>query len=193
MYLWYDIEIRNKSTLKDNWDVRRVEELDWIAAVLASIACRLDGQINSKTLMKNNRLNLLHIPHYTSHNLIVDILQEHRNNSFIHSGYFYSASTSLPLLRGALDTAQILCRSFMLKRHSQLQVKDLDLHKVPTWWLEQNSNPRPFGWKASILPMSHHAPRHYSILRLQGHEMHPTSRAKGLAESLWLLYINITR
>jgi len=36
-------------------------------------------------------------------------------NSFIYSGYLYSASSSPLLLRGALDTARILCRSFMPK------------------------------------------------------------------------------
>src|SRR6218665_3604382 len=47
-----------------------------------------------------------------------------------------------------------------------------DLLKVPTWRLEQKSNPRPFGRKASILPMCHHTsqcsyvtrtPRHHHI------------------------------
>jgi len=32
--------------------------------------------------------------------------------SFIHSGYFYSASSSPLLFRGAPDTARLLCRSF---------------------------------------------------------------------------------
>src|SRR6218665_1421126 len=50
--------------------------------------------------------------------------------SFIHSGCFYSASSSPLLLRGASDTARILCRSFTPKRHRQLRVKDLP--KVPT-------------------------------------------------------------
>src|SRR6218665_2352577 len=56
------------------------------------------------------------------------------SHSFIHSGYFYSASPSPLLLRGAPDTARILCRSFTPKRHRQLRVKDLP--KVPTWTLE---------------------------------------------------------
>src|SRR6218665_432745 len=38
----------------------------------------------------------------------------------------------------ALNTAQILCRSFTLKHHMQLRTKDL--HKVPTWRLEQDSS-----------------------------------------------------
>ena len=75
---------------------------------------------------------------------------------FIHSGYFYSASSSPLLLRGAPDTARILCRNFTPKRHRQLWVKDLP--KVPTWRLEQESKPWPFGRKAATQPMSH--PRH---------------------------------
>src|SRR6218665_1926715 len=62
--------------------------------------------------------------------------------SFIHSGYFYSASSSRLglLLRGAPDAARILCRSFTPKRHRLVRVKDLP--KVPTWRLERDSNPR---------------------------------------------------
>ena len=45
----------------------------------------------------------------------------------------------------------------MLKRHRQLQVKDLP--KVPTWRLERDSNLRPSGRKATNLPMSHHVPQ----------------------------------
>src|SRR6218665_1356774 len=33
-----------------------------------------------------------------------------------------------------------------------------DLHKVITWRLERDSNPRPSGRKASTLPMRHHVP-----------------------------------
>src|SRR6218665_3835866 len=69
----------------------------------------------------------------------------------IHSGYFYSASSNPLLLRGAPNTARILCRSFMPKHHRQLQAKGMP--KVP----ERDSNPQPFGRKASNLPMSHHA------------------------------------
>src|SRR6218665_583362 len=77
--------------------------------------------------------------------------------SFIHSGHFYSASYSPLLLRSATDTARILCRSFTPKRHRQLLVEDLP--KVPKWWQERESNPRPSGRKASTLPMHHHVPR----------------------------------
>src|SRR6218665_3175147 len=53
--------------------------------------------------------------------------------SFIHSGYFYSTSSSPLPVRGTP------------KHHRQLRVKNLP--KVP----------QPFGRKASSLPMSHHA------------------------------------
>src|SRR6218665_390869 len=58
----------------------------------------------------------------------------------------------------APDTAQILCRSLTPKRHRQLRVKDLPT--IPTRRLERDSNPRPFGRKATNLPMSHHALKH---------------------------------
>ena len=62
----------------------------------------------------------------------------------IHSDYVYSASSSTLLLGGAPYTARILCRSFTPKRrHRQLRAKDLP--KVPTWRLERESNPWPFG------------------------------------------------
>src|SRR6218665_1458264 len=73
----------------------------------------------------------------------------------IHSGYFYSASSSPLLLRGAPDTARILYLSFTPKRYRQLRVKDLS--KVLTWRLDWDSTPRPFGRKVSNLPMSRRA------------------------------------
>ena len=69
-------------------------------------------------------------------------------HSFIQSGYFYSASSSPLLPRGAPNTAWILCRSLILKCH-RLRVKDLP--KVTTWRLERYSNPQPFGWKPTNL------------------------------------------
>src|SRR6218665_3290370 len=77
-------------------------------------------------------------------------------HSFIHSGYFYSASSSPLLFRGTTDTARILCQSFMPKHHRQLRVKYLP--KVPTGQLDRDSNTRPFERKALNLPMSHHTP-----------------------------------
>src|SRR6218665_1589923 len=78
-------------------------------------------------------------------------------HSFIHSfRLFYIASSDPLLLTFAPDTARVLCRSFTPKRHRQ-QLREKDLPKVPTWRLERDSNPRPFGRKASNLQMSHHA------------------------------------
>ena len=77
-------------------------------------------------------------------------------HSISHSGYFYSASSSPLPLRGAFNTAHILCRSITPKSHRQLLVRDLP--KVPTWRLEGGSNPRPFGQKAPNLPMRHQTP-----------------------------------
>ena len=59
----------------------------------------------------------------------------------IHSGYFYSTFSSPLLLRGAPNTARILCRSFTPKSHMQLEAKDLP--KLPTWRLEWDLNPQP--------------------------------------------------
>src|SRR6218665_3262601 len=72
--------------------------------------------------------------------MAVSLSQPHHDiHSFIHSFYFYSAPSSPLLLRGAPDTARILCRNFTPKRHRQLKAKDLP--KVPTWQLERESNP----------------------------------------------------
>src|SRR6218665_1520379 len=46
------------------------------------------------------------------------------SHSFIHSDYFYSASSNLLLLRGAPETARIMCRNFTPKSHRQLRGKD---------------------------------------------------------------------
>src|SRR6218665_2507137 len=45
--------------------------------------------------------------------------------SFFHSDHFYSASSCILLLRGAPDSARILCRSFKPKHHRQLRANDL--------------------------------------------------------------------
>src|SRR6218665_198083 len=78
-------------------------------------------------------------------------------HSFIHSGYFYRASSSPLLLRGAPDTAWVLCWSFTPKSHRHLRVKDLC--KVLTLRLERDSNLRPFERKVPNLPMSHQSPQ----------------------------------
>src|SRR6218665_3357289 len=53
----------------------------------------------------------------------------------------------------------MLCRSFTLKRHRQMRVKDLP--KVPTWRLERDSNPRHSGRQLSTLPMSQYVPQYH--------------------------------
>ena len=58
---------------------------------------------------------------------------------FIHSGYFYSASSIPLLLRSTPDTSRILCRSFTPKGHKLLRVKDLP--KVPTWRIRTHHPP----------------------------------------------------
>ena len=60
--------------------------------------------------------------------------------------------------RSAPDHSNLHCvRVYTPKCNRKLQVKDLP--KVPTWRLEQDSNPRPSCRKASTLPMCHHIPR----------------------------------
>src|SRR6218665_3476224 len=116
-----------------------------------------------KLSIKNQKQNLFNCPFWC---LWLDIVTNRvasdcnklKNSSMkfkffhilIHSGYFYSASSNPLLLRGTPDTAQILYQSFTPKRNRQLQ--------VPMWCLERDSNPRPFGRKASNLPKSNHAP-----------------------------------
>src|SRR6218665_2074185 len=79
-------------------------------------------------------------------------------HSFIHSGHFYSAPSSLLLHGGAPDYSTDTVSEFHAEAHGQLQVKDLP--KVLTWRLERESNPRPSGWKSSTQPRRHHVPPH---------------------------------
>jgi len=53
---------------------------------------------------------------------LITIQTDDNTLSFIHSDYLYSASSSPLLLRGATDTARVLCRNFSPKRHRQLWV-----------------------------------------------------------------------
>ena len=73
------------------------------------------------------------------------------NTTFIHSGYFYSTSSSPLPLRG---TPYYSIRVNTSRRYRQLWVKP----KVPAWRLELESNLRPSGRKALNLPLSHHGP-----------------------------------
>src|SRR6218665_392538 len=72
--------------------------------------------------------------------------------SFIHSGHFYSTSSSPLLLRGAPDYS-----INTVSELTQLRVKDSP--KAPTWWLEQDSDLQPSRHKTSNLPLSHHVPQ----------------------------------
>src|SRR6218665_3863628 len=74
-----------------------------------------------------------------------------------HLGYFCSASSSPLLLRGAPETARILCRNFTPKRHCDRQLRVKNLPKAATLLLEWDSNPLPFRRKVSTLPKRHHA------------------------------------
>src|SRR6218665_2702831 len=62
---------------------------------------------------------------------------------FIYSGHFYSAPSSPLLLRGTPDYSTDTVSEFHAEAHRQMQVKNLP--KVPTWWLDWESNPRPSG------------------------------------------------
>src|SRR6218665_1571480 len=85
----------------------------------------------------NIHLHENHNFHRNYHHHLFHCFQAHYHHySFIHSAYFYSASSSPLQLGGAPDTARIVP-----KRHRQLQVKDLP--KVPTWRIELDLNPRP--------------------------------------------------
>ena|SRR6218665_3842542 len=63
--------------------------------------------------------------------------------AFIHSGHFYSASSSPLLLRGAPDYSTNTVSEIRAESHMQLQVKHLPM--VSTWRLDPESNPRPSG------------------------------------------------
>ena|SRR6218665_718577 len=61
--------------------------------------------------------------------------------SFIHSGHFYSTSSSPLLLRGAPNYSPDTVSEFHAEAHRQLLVKDLPQRSI--WRLEQESNPQP--------------------------------------------------
>lgn len=47
-----DVKVRNQSRLQDDGNVGGVEQLDGICVVLATVTCRLDGQVDSEALYK---------------------------------------------------------------------------------------------------------------------------------------------
>ena len=78
-------------------------------------------------------------------------------DSFVHSGYFYSASSRPLLLRDAPDYS-IAAVSELRAKALQVSIRVKDLPKAPTLRLEWYSNFRPTWRKAPNLPLSHHAP-----------------------------------
>src|SRR6218665_3329300 len=90
---------------------------------------------------------------YMYHKKTGTVASCHKLCSFIHSGYSYSAFSSLLLLRGAPDCSidnhirdsESTCRS---------ATGNYNLPKVPMWWLDWDSNLRPSGRKAPKLPVS---------------------------------------
>src|SRR6218665_2029672 len=74
-----------------------------------------------------------------------DRLGLHSFISFIHSGHFYSASSSPLLFRGAPDYSTDTVPELHAEAHRQLQVKDLPKVPTCTWRLEREPNPRPSG------------------------------------------------
>jgi len=75
-------------------------------------------------------------------------------NSFIHSFYFYSTSSSPLLLKGTPDTARIPCRSFTPKHHRQLA-------QGPCVAARAGFKPATLWTKGVEFTMSHHAPKIY--------------------------------
>ena len=110
-----------------------VERLVTAKQMLLSVCIVLSGVVQN--IFKTTLRRYLHV-----HTSIHKYIHSQKKNIhiyiyiFIHSGYFYSTSSSPLLFGGAHDTARILCRSFIPKRHRQLRVKDLP--KVATWRLE---------------------------------------------------------
>ena len=49
-----DVEVGDEGALEDDGDVGGVEELDGVAAVLATVARRLDRQVDTEALMADN-------------------------------------------------------------------------------------------------------------------------------------------
>lgn len=54
-HLRNDIQVGHQSGLQDDGNVGGVEELDGVGVVLATVACRLDGQIDSESLGGGNK------------------------------------------------------------------------------------------------------------------------------------------
>lgn len=53
-HLGDDVEVGDESGLEDDWNVGGVEELDWVAAVLSTVAGRLDWEVDTESLEVDN-------------------------------------------------------------------------------------------------------------------------------------------
>jgi len=89
-----------------------------------------------------------------------------RNNKFIHSGNFYSASSSLILLRGAPDTARILCQSCTRSATGNCERRTCP-GSLYAWQLEWGSNERRRIYQWTIPPPINWTHERRTWLRLQ--------------------------
>ena len=85
---------------------------------------------------------------------------------------------ALPCLGGA-NYCNADCRALWARK----------LLKVPTWRLERDSNPRPFGRKATNLPMSHHAPSNEPLC-LQSLQIGLHRNGSNNVKRKWLLLLD---
>src|SRR6218665_200404 len=80
-------------------------------------------------------------------------------HSFIHSFIrSFIQAISIATLQVRYYSARILVPEFHAEAPQTIAIKNLP--KVPTWRLEEDSDPRPSGRKASTLPMHHYVQRH---------------------------------
>src|SRR6218665_3021059 len=89
------------------------------------------NRIQPAEVLSSVTLSILCKSVFQLHKIIPIVFQLQNTNYFslIHSGHFYSASSSPLLLRGAPDYSTNTISEFHAKAHGQLQVKDLP--KVP--------------------------------------------------------------
>src|SRR6218665_2487693 len=81
-----------------------------------------------------------------------------RVHSFIHSFYFYGASSSPLLLRGAPDSARIGLSVPELHAEAPQAIVSKGLARCPYVAARAGGEPMIFGRKASTLPKHYHAP-----------------------------------
>ena len=66
-----------------------------------------------------------------------------------------------------MDDSRLLQESYLAARQSRSyrQLRVMDLPKVPTWWLEVESNQRPSAPKTTTQPTTPHACRYSASAR----------------------------